>query len=339
MKILILGVNGFIGNHLLKKIIEDTDWETYGMDVSSDRLNHSFDDSRFHFIEGDISVNSEWIEYHIKKCDLVIPLVAIATPSSYIRNPLRIFELDFEENVKIIRQCVKYGKRIIFPSTSEVYGMCSDKEFNEDSSELVLGPIQKHRWIYACCKQLLDRIIWAYGLQADLKFTIIRPYNWIGPKLDRLDSDKEGSPRVITQFMSALVNGTPLYLVNGGKQRRCFTDIEDGIDCLIRIIKNERNNCNKEIFNIGNPDNDISIRDLAYKMREIFLKHPTQKDRKNASEIIEISGEEFYGEGYEDVKARVPSTKKVKQLLGWEPRIDLEASLRKTVDYYLSETD
>ena len=163
MKILILGVNGFIGNALTRRILTTRDWEVFGMDLYSNKLEESLDHPRFHFLEGDIAINKEWIEYHIRKCDLVLPLVAIATPMTYVKQPLRVFELDFEENLRIVRQCVKYGTRIIFPSTSEVYGMSPDAEFSEDDSTLVLGPIHKQRWIYSCSKQLLDRVIWAYG--------------------------------------------------------------------------------------------------------------------------------------------------------------------------------
>src|ERR1700688_2766695 len=164
-KILILGVNGFIGHHLSQRIVADTDWEIYGMDMQSDRVADLLPEKRFHFFEGDITINKEWIEYHIKKCDTVLPLVAIATPATYVKEPLRVFELDFEANLPIVRSCVKYGKRILFPSTSEVYGASREKEFDPETTELVLGPIHKQRWIYSCVKQLLDRIIWAYGQQ------------------------------------------------------------------------------------------------------------------------------------------------------------------------------
>ncbi len=100
--------------------------------------------------------------------------MAIATPIEYTRNPLRVFELDFEENLRIIRYCVKYRKRIIFPSTSEVYGMCNDKYFDEDHSNLTVGPVNKPRWIYSVSKQLLDRVIWAYGEKEGLQFTLFR---------------------------------------------------------------------------------------------------------------------------------------------------------------------
>ena len=186
-KLLVLGVNGFIGHHLSKRVLETTDWDVYGMDMQSERVADLLSNPRFHFFEGDITINKEWIEYHIRKCDTVIPLVAIATPATYVREPLRVFELDFEANLPIVRSCVKHGKRLIFPSTSEVYGMSRDREFDPESSELVLGPIHKQRWIYSCSKQLMDRVIWAYGAQQGFDFTLFRPFNWIGPRLDSLE--------------------------------------------------------------------------------------------------------------------------------------------------------
>mgnify|MGYP000960664327 CR=1 FL=1 len=168
-KILILGVNGFIGHHLSKRIIADTPWEVYGMDMANDRVADLLDEKRFHFFEGDITINKEWIEYHVRKCDTVLPLVAIATPATYVREPLRVFELDFEANLPIVRACVRHHKHLVFPSTSEVYGMCTDAEFDPDASNLVLGPINKPRWIYSCAKQLMDRVIWAYGMEQRLE--------------------------------------------------------------------------------------------------------------------------------------------------------------------------
>ncbi|HLA04794.1 MAG TPA: NAD-dependent epimerase/dehydratase family protein, partial [Syntrophales bacterium] len=126
MNVLILGVNGFIGHHLTKSILDATDWSVYGMDLSDDRLGKALNNPRFHFIEGDIAINREWIEYHVKKCDVVMPLVAIATPKLYVEDPLAVFQLDFEMNLNVIRHCVKYHKRVVFPSTSEVYGACPD---------------------------------------------------------------------------------------------------------------------------------------------------------------------------------------------------------------------
>src|SRR5579862_6477803 len=122
MKILILGANGFIGSNLSEAILTKTDWQIVAMDMSKDKLEKCLNHPHFHFTEGDITLQKDWIREQIKQCDVVLPLVAIATPATYVQNPLRVFELDFEANLEIIRHCVKEKTRIIFPSTSEVYG-------------------------------------------------------------------------------------------------------------------------------------------------------------------------------------------------------------------------
>ena len=118
--VLILGVNGFIGNHLSERLLESGGYEVHGMNLFSNTIERLLEHPHFHFKEGDISIMREWIEYHARKCDIILPLVAIATPKEYVRNPIRVFELDFEENLRIFRYCVKYRKKLIFPSTSEV---------------------------------------------------------------------------------------------------------------------------------------------------------------------------------------------------------------------------
>src|SRR5579862_1310370 len=124
MRVLILGANGFIGSHLSEMILAKTDWHIDAMDLTQDKLGDSLTHPRFHFTLGDITKENDRILKHIQQCDVVLPLVAIATPAVYVQDPLRVFELDFEANLKIIRHCVDYQKRVIFPSTSEVYGMC-----------------------------------------------------------------------------------------------------------------------------------------------------------------------------------------------------------------------
>jgi len=337
MKVLILGVNGFIGNALTHRIITTTDWHVYGMDLSSSKLEHSLGHPQFHFIEGDITINKEWIEYHVKKCDVVLPLVAIATPATYVKEPLRVFELDFEENLRIVRHCVKYHRRLIFPSTSEVYGMCPDPEFDESSSPLVYGPIDKQRWIYACSKQLMDRVIAAYGQQENLQYTCFRPFNWIGPKLDDIDAAKEGSSRVLTQFIVNLVTGEPIRLVDGGEQKRCFTWVEDGIDGLMRIIENPGGVCDGEIFNLGNPHNECSVADLAAKLAKIHDAHRADLEVFHPSRLEPVSAEGYFGKGYQDMVARKPAIKKAESLLGWHPGTSLDEALERTYDAFLQE--
>jgi nucleoside-diphosphate-sugar epimerase len=338
-RILILGVNGFIGHHLSQRIVATTDWEIYGMDMQTDRVADLMPEKRFHFFEGDITINREWIEYHIKKCDTVLPLVAIATPASYVREPLRVFELDFEANLPIVRACVRHRKRVVFPSTSEVYGMCRDAEFDPATSELVLGPIGKPRWIYACAKQLMDRVIHAYGMQEGLDYTLFRPFNWIGAGLDSINTPKEGSSRVITQFLGNIVRGESIKLVDGGKQKRAFTYVDDGIAALMKIIANEGGIASGKIYNIGNPDNNYSVRELAQMMLDLALTYAEYRESAQRVRLVETTADAYYGQGYQDVQHRVPMIANTCADLDWLPTVTMEDSLRRIFDAYRGQVD
>jgi nucleoside-diphosphate-sugar epimerase len=333
-KILILGVNGFIGHHLSERILKTTDWQVFGMDMGSERVEQMLDHPRFKFFEGDITINKEWIEYHIRKCDVILPLVAIATPATYVREPLRVFELDFEANLPIVRACVKHRKRLLFPSTSEVYGMCPDEAFDPESSPLVYGPINKPRWIYACSKQLMDRIIHAYGSGEGLDYTLFRPFNWIGPGLDSIHTAKEGSSRVITQFLGHIVRGEPIRLVDGGQQKRAFTYVDDGIDALMRIIENPQGRATGSIYNIGNPANNFSVRELAQMMLDLAAHYPEYRDNAAHVKLVETSSGEYYGQGYQDVRNRVPKIDNTCADLDWSPKVDMTQALRRIFDAY-----
>jgi nucleoside-diphosphate-sugar epimerase len=335
-KILILGVNGFIGHHLSQRIINTTDWEVYGMDMASERIADLLPHKRFHFFEGDITINKEWIEYHVRKCDTVLPLVAIATPATYVKEPLRVFELDFEANLPIVRHAVKYGKRVIFPSTSEVYGMCADGEFDPENSNLVYGPINKPRWIYACAKQLMDRVIAGYGQQEGLDYTLFRPFNWIGAGLDSINTPKEGSSRVITQFLGHIVRGEPIKLVDGGAQKRAFTYVDDGITALMKIIANEGGIASGEIYNIGNPKNNYSVRELATMMLDMAKQYPEYRDTAARVKLVETTSGEYYGKGYQDVQNRVPKIDNTCADLGWAPTVDMQTAVRHIFEAYRS---
>ena len=240
-----------------------------------------------------------------------------------------MFELDFEENLKIIRDCVKYDKRIIFPSTSEVYGMCTDNNFDEDSSNLVVGPINKQRWIYSVSKQLLDRVIWAYGDKNNLKFTLFRPFNWMGPRLDNLNAARIGSSRAITQLILNLVEGSPIKLIEGGKQKRCFTDISDGIEA------NKDGRCDGQIINIGNPDNEASIKELAEMLLACFERHPLRDRFPPFAGFREVESSDYYGKGYQDVEHRKPSIRNAKRCLNWVPTVEMEETVEHTLDFFL----
>ena len=337
--VLIIGVNGFIGSSLAWKILSKTDWNVVGTDLASNKIPNCLNCERFSFFQKDILKDADWLDGAIRDCDVVLPLAAIATPALYVKDPLRVYRLDYEANIDGVKKCAAYGKRVVFPSTSEVYGMCPDAEFGEYSSPLVLGPIPKERWIYSCIKQMLDRVIWAYGAHEGLKFTLFRPFNFIGPKLDDIKAAKEGSSRVLTQFAHNIINGKPVLLVDGGSQKRSFTFIDDGVECLLKILENKDNCADGKIFNIGNPYMQYSIKELADMLIELFGEYPEYAERAKNAKIENVSSRDYYGEGYQDVPRRVPSIKEAEKVLGWKPSTDLRTALKLTLDYHLLGKD
>lgn len=336
MKILILGANGFIGSHLSETILATTDWHVSAMDLSQDKIETCLSHKRFHFKMGDITLEKAWIEQQIQQSDIILPLVAIATPATYVQNPLKVFELDFEANLEIIRHCVRHKKRIIFPSTSEVYGMCPDAEFDEEESHLVTGPIHKERWIYSSSKQLLDRVIYAYGKHHGLSYTLFRPFNWYGPKLDNIHNPKPGGSRVLTQFIGNILRGENIMLVNGGLQQRCFAYIDDGVSALMKMIENKNDSALNKIFNVGNPGENISIKTLAENLIQLIKQYPQHAPAASKTQLIPIDAEKYYGSGYQDVSLRVPSIQRAVKDLNWQPVVDLQTGLSKTLQYYLN---
>jgi len=229
---------------------------------------------------------------------------------------------------------VKHGKRLIFPSTSEVYGMSTDGEFDPEASPLVYGPINKPRWIYACSKQLMDRVIHAYGMQHNLDYTLFRPFNWIGAGLDSINTAKEGSSRVITQFFGHIVRGENIKLVDGGTQKRAFTYIDDGIDALLKIIDNENQIASGNIYNIGNPKNNFSVRELAEMMLELARAYPEYRKTAAKVKLVKVSAGQYYGRGYQDVQNRVPKITNTMKDLHWKPRVGMPQALKHIFDAY-----
>jgi len=334
-KLLILGANGFIGSNLIEHILKTRPhWQITALDLATDKLGALLDDPRVTFEQADMRERRDWIEEQVEEADVVLPLVAIATPATYVSNPIAVFELDFEANLAVVRDCVKLKKRLIFPSTSEVYGMSEDLPYDEEESRLVTGPIHKQRWIYSCSKQMMDRVIYAYGARGDLKFTLFRPFNWMGPKLDNVWSNKGSSSRVVSQFLSDILHGRDIQIVGSGDQKRCFLYIDDAIDALMRIIENEGGCADGKIFNIGHPGNEASIRELAEALLATVKQYPDYKS--SITQIRTTTADAYYGKGYQDVERRVPSIVRAEKILGWKPTTDFSAALKKTVDYYMS---
>lgn len=350
MKILCLGAAGFIGSHLTKRLL-DEEHTVVAVDIYDDKIEEFLAHERMTFIQQDIRKSNWNLDEMVMDSDLVIDLIAYANPGLYVKLPMEVFRLNFTENLKIADACVKYKKRLVQFSTCEVYGRtlvtCANgglknpedpiyATFSEDSSEFILGPVEKHRWIYACAKQLLERVLHAQGLENGFNYSIIRPFNFIGPKIDYLLEETDGIPRVFSFFMDALINGTQMKLVDGGHQKRCYTYIDDAIECIYRVIENPNGNCDQQIFNVGTPYNEISIRQLAETMRDIYAIKFAEPGVP-LPDIVEVSSDDFYGKGYEDSDRRIPDIAKARALLGWEPQWGLREMLEESMKYYVTE--
>lgn len=204
----------------------------------------------------------------------------------------------------------------------------------EDESPLITGPITKTRWIYSRSKQMMDQVIFAYGQEHGLPFSIFRPFNWTGPRLDTFEDAEEHSARAITQMIyDVLCRGT-ISLVDGGSQRRSFTWIGDAVEGLIAIIADEKGHANGEIFNIGNPYNNFSIRELAEVIIYEMKKIPQFREKAEQTIIGDVSAESYYGKNYDDIENRNPSIEKIKSLIGWEPKTGLHDMVAMTLNWY-----
>src|SRR5437660_1336143 len=195
-----------------------------------------------------------------------------------------------------------FMKRVLILGVNGFIGHHLHKRILANTDWDVYGPINKQRWIYACSKQLMDRVIWAYGEKEGLDFTLFRPFNWIGSGLDSLATPKEGSSRVVTQFFGHIVRGERINLVDGGRQKRAFTYIDDGIDALMAIIANKAGIASRKIFNVGNPKNNISVRELAESMVKLALEYPEDRAAARKVRIVKTTADRYYGRGYQDVQ-------------------------------------
>ena len=215
----------------------------------------------------------------------------------------------------------------------------------EDSTPAVFGPVTASRWSYATAKLLAERFI--AGLPG-LRWTVVRPFNFVGPYMDFMPGvDGEGIPRVLANFSTALLRGEPLKLVNGGKAKRCFTSVHDAIDFLFALF-DAGLGCSlgsgneiapgagvfSQAFNVGNAGNEVSIAELAQKMRTIFAK-VRGVDVSTLPEPQSVSGEEYYGAGYDDSMRRMPSVAKAERLLGFRARIPLDTALEESLSWFV----
>lgn len=338
MRIAILGAGGFIGSHLVQGLLADGEHELEGVDSTGEKLDEALAaidpaaHARWTFHEADVRIAPALLRDVIRRADLVVDLIAHANPSLYVARPLDVFELNFMQNLEIARLCMEYGRYLVQYSSAEVYGKTTGAPYREDATDSTFGPVSKQRWIYASAKLLLERVLYAHGEAGDLRYTIVRPFNFLGPRIDYLvAAGATGGPRVFPHFMSALLSGGPIRLVGGGDVRRAFLHIDDAT-AAFRTLLAHPDRIRNEIFNVGNPDNQVTVRQFAHLMLELW----EELTGESATSAIEsMDGETFYGVGYEDGDREPPDVSKMRAL-GWAPRYGLRETVRETMRYYLA---
>lgn len=344
----VIGCGGYIGSHLLEALLADDATTVVGLDLESAKIQHLKSRPNFTFIKGDLRDTDVYssVMAEVGSSDAVINLAAICNPAEYNTQPVKVLESNLFDIYPLIRDTARTGKWMIHFSTSEVYGRTlasyatpgryDNPEhyiLDEATTPLIMGPIHNQRWTYATAKQAVERLVFAYGHELGSPFTIVRPLNFFGPKMDYLPGhDGQGTPRVLASFMSALIDKTPMYLVDGGAAQRTICSIDDAMRAIISILSNPEKTQN-QIFNIGNPSNEVTMKELAEMMRVLYAD--ISGDPAYLSHPIEtIASQDFYGEGYEDCDRRMPSINNATALLDWEPNVSLEDTLRETMTYY-----
>jgi UDP-apiose/xylose synthase len=347
-QILVLGCGGFVGSHFLDRVLSSPETEVVGWDISGSRIEHHLGCPRLTLRLADVARpdSRHQLREDVSAADWIINLAALCNPAHYNTEPLRTIYSNFVHSCPIVELAAEFGKPLMHFSTSEVYGrtvssLAGDAEYERpdlyvldaNTSPMVLGPIEAQRWTYACAKQLLERLIYAYHAEKGLQFAIIRPFNFFGPRMDYLPGiEGEGKPRVLACFVSALLRNEPLHLVDGGTARRTVTSIHDAVDAMIAIMRRPNVALN-QFYNIGNPNNEVTIRELADRLRQAFAK--ASGDRSYLDHpMVEISSDEFYGAGYEDSDRRMLRIDREMALLDWTPTRSLDVILEETSKYY-----
>jgi UDP-apiose/xylose synthase len=345
-RIAVLGAGGFLGSHLVPALLRRTACEIDVVDLAFDKLDLALgadlspvDLARVHRRQARVE-DPAVVDEIVGRCATVVSLTALCNPALYNTEPLAVIDANYTHLVPLVSACTARRRRLIHFSTCEVYGRVAldvsgapAARMNEASTGLFLGPVSQERWTYACAKQLLERLIWAHGQHRGLEFTIIRPFNVIGARMDFVPGiDGEGIPRVLASFMGALLRGEPLPLVDGGQQRRSFIAVEDFVEAVVRVVERPAA-CRGAILNLGHPSNDVSIRVLASKLGAVYATVVPGAPRAST---VEISAEAFYGAGYDDTRERIPDVDLARRLLDWEPKITLDDMLPGIVADYVN---
>ena len=320
MKILITGGAGFVGSHLADKLIAQGHEITVIDDLSTGRYSnvaHLEDTERFRLII-DTVLNEKLMEELIRETDRVYHMASAVGVKLIMERPVRTIETIFRGTDVVLGFCSRYRKRVLIPSTSEVYGKGASIPFKEDD-DLLTGATDKHRWAYACAKTLDEFLALAHWKETRLAVVVVRLFNTVGPR----QTGQYGM--VVPRFVHAAIKNEPIQVHGDGTQSRCFGHVDDIVEGLVKLLETPA--CFGQVINLGN-DEEVSIKQLADKAIALT---------GSSSEIQFVPYEEAYGEGFEDMRRRVPSLDKSKQLIGYQPTRSLEDIINDVANEFRNE--
>ena len=317
MKILITGGAGFIGSHLTEKLLKE------GHEISViDNLSTGKYSNIIHLIKNpkftykiDSILNRDVLENMIKASDQVYHLAAAVGVKYIIDNPLLSLRTNIGGTENVLEFANKYKKKVLVASTSEIYGKSDKIPFKEEDDRL-LGSTHISRWSYSSAKAIDEFLALAYHREKKLPVVIVRCFNTVGPR----QTGQYGM--VVPKFVHNALLNHPIMIFSDGKQSRCFCDVEDVTDGMIKLMNNKK--AEGQIFNIGN-DLEISIEELAKKIKQMT---------NSRSKIEYIDYEEAYEEGFEDMRHRKPDLTKVKACIDFKPKFDLDQILQRIITYF-----
>jgi nucleoside-diphosphate-sugar epimerase len=317
MKVLITGGAGFLGSHLADAFLDRGD-EVFVIDEGpATKIQHRLGHEKLHFANDSI-LNEALLEELVARVDLVYHLAAVVGVEHYVVDPYRVLNVNVSGTQTVLRLACKHGRRVVFASTSEVYGRNPKVPWREDDDR-VLGSTSVDRWCYSTSKAVGEHFCLAYAKRG-LPVAILRYFNVYGPRLDGM-----GVSRVVSIFLKQALRGEPLTVVGDGSQTRCFTYESDAIAAT--IVAGVRPEAVGGVFNIG-CDVEVSIRTLAERI--IHLSGSTSK-------IVCVSPETVYGRSYEDILRRVPDIQRMQEILGITPKVRLDDGLRETIESFRKE--
>jgi len=314
MNILITGGGGFVGSHVAEAELKKKN-KVVALDIADDsKVKHLLNDPNFSYVRKGI-LEADVLEPLIKESDMIYHFAAIANVQTYVKDPVKVLDINIQGIKIILSLAKKYNKKVVFSSSSEVYGKNLKVPWHEEDDR-VLGPTIKHRWCYSISKSVGEHYCFGYAKEG-LKVVIVRFFNFYGPRLDFI-----GKGRVMTCFLEKFLKDEPVTVVEPGDQTRCFTYISDGVDGILKAAHTPEAEGN--VFNIGT-NKETSMLDLAKIMKKVG---------NFRSEIMMVHAEKIYGKGYEDIFRRVPDISKAKKILKWEPKVGLEEGLKLTIDSF-----